>query len=110
MALQSNFKNSNLEFSATAKKVVIRQLLIAATKKCSGDHIPGMPLGNSGGVATSIDSGNSGELTIPFRSSCHVKSISYLNIVLVILNFFVCLYAIYQDFSGADDIFGGTQW
>lgn len=34
--------------------MVIRQLLTAAVNKCSGDHIPGIPLLNCGGVATSI--------------------------------------------------------
>jgi hypothetical protein len=58
-----------------AKKVVIRQLLMDAVNKCSGDQIPGMPLGNSGGVATSMHPFapgegmvNSGEHIIPLRS------------------------------------------
>jgi hypothetical protein len=70
--LQLKSENSNLEFSAIAKKVVIRQLLTAAVNKCSGDQMPGMPLGNSGGVATSIQlfafRFNSGEHIIPLRS------------------------------------------
>ena len=53
-ALLSNFSKLNFEFSAIARNVVMRQLLTAATSKCSGDHIPSIPLGNSGGVATSI--------------------------------------------------------
>jgi hypothetical protein len=44
--LQSNDLNSSLEFSAMARKVVIKQLLTAAVNKCSGDQIPGMPFGN----------------------------------------------------------------
>lgn len=52
--LQLKLRNTNFEFSAIAKKVVIRQLLTAAVNKCSGDHIPGIPFGNSGGVATSM--------------------------------------------------------
>ncbi|WP_249356585.1 hypothetical protein [Maribacter sp. ACAM166] len=54
-----------------AKKVVIKQLLTAATNKCSGDQIPYIPLGNSGGVATSIQTPfflfNSGEHIMPLR-------------------------------------------
>ncbi len=73
--LQLKAENSNFECSAMAKKVVIRQLLTEAVNKCSGDHILGNPLGNYGGVATSIQLAEtvlpsfiSGELTIPFRS------------------------------------------
>jgi hypothetical protein len=54
------------------KKVVIKQLLTAAVNKCSGDHIPGIPFGNSGGVATSMQLPaslfSSGEHTTPLRS------------------------------------------
>src|SRR5690554_570344 len=76
--LQLKPENSNFEFSAIAKNVVIKQLLTAAVKRCSGDQILGIPLGNSGGVAISIqfeDSlvppANSGEHITPFRSSRH---------------------------------------
>ena len=54
LELHLKFENSSFEFSAMAKKVVIKQLLTAAVNRCSGDHIPGIPLENSGGVATSI--------------------------------------------------------
>src|SRR5690606_19016789 len=70
-----NETKSSLEFSAIARNVVIKQLLTAAVYKCSGDHVPGMPLGNSGGVATSrqpltnFGSFNSGEQITPFRSA-----------------------------------------
>lgn len=67
--------NSHFEFSAMAKKVVIKQLLTAAVNKCSGDQIFGNPPGNSGGVATSMQLvslvsffRNSGEQIMPFRS------------------------------------------
>ena len=70
--LQLKFENSNLKFSAMARKVVIRQLLTAAVNRCSGDHIPGIPFGNSGGVATSMQllesTFNSGEHINPLRS------------------------------------------
>src|SRR5690606_8571139 len=78
--LQPKPVNSNFEFSAIAKKVVIKQLLTEAVKRCSGDQILGIPFGNSGGVATSMQfaecelpSANSGEHIIPFRSSRQVK-------------------------------------
>src|SRR5690606_30256257 len=41
-----NAMKSSFEFSATARKVVIKQLLTAAVYKCSGDQIPGIPLAN----------------------------------------------------------------
>src|SRR5690242_13967840 len=73
--LHSNDIKSSFEFSATARKVVIRQLLMAAVNKCSGDQIPGIPLWNSGGVAISMHplspvtaSFSSGEHMVPFRS------------------------------------------
>src|SRR5690606_28818674 len=79
--LQLKPENSSFEFSAMAKKVVIKQLLTEAVKRCSGDQILGIPFGNSGGVATSIQlsgcalpSANSGEHIIPFRSSRQVIS------------------------------------
>lgn len=37
--------NSNLEFSAMAKKEVIKQLLTEATNRSSGNQIPAKPLG-----------------------------------------------------------------
>src|SRR5688572_17167309 len=52
--LQLNSMKSSFEFSAMDKNVVIKQLLTAAVNKCSGDQIPAMPLGNSGGVAISM--------------------------------------------------------
>lgn len=70
--LQLKLVNSSFEFSAMDRNVVIRQLLTAAVNKCSGDHIPGIPFGNSGGVATSmqllVSIFNSGEHITPFRS------------------------------------------
>lgn len=70
--LQLKLVNSNFEFSAIDRNVVIRQLLTAAVNKCSGDHIPGIPFGNSGGVATSMQLSesrfNSGEHMTPLRS------------------------------------------
>lgn len=69
----------NFEFSAIARKVVMKQLTTAAVNKCSGDQIPGMPFGNSGGVATSIQefsglaNANSGEHILPFRSWLQVR-------------------------------------
>jgi hypothetical protein len=70
--LQLKLVNANFEFSAIDKNVVIKQLLTAAVNKCSGDHMPGMPFGNSGGVATSIQLpaslANSGEHITPLRS------------------------------------------
>lgn len=70
--LQLKFVNASFEFSAIAKNVVIKQLLTAAVNKCSGDHIPVIPFGNSGGVATSIQLPasliNSGEHITPLRS------------------------------------------
>lgn len=72
---QLNAEYSNFEFSAMARKVVIKQLLTEAVNRCSGDHILGIPLGNSGGVATSIQlaatvlpSFNSGEHSNPLLS------------------------------------------
>src|SRR5690606_11169405 len=59
--LHSNLSNSTLEFSAIARKVAIKQLLIAAAYKCSGDQILGTPLGNSGGVAQAMRSSSTGE-------------------------------------------------
>src|SRR5690606_8303233 len=74
--------NSSFEFSATARKVLIKQLATDAVNKCSGDHIPATPFGNCGGVATwmhppspaarPVD--NSGEHMIPFLSSFQVTS------------------------------------
>jgi hypothetical protein len=46
--------NLNLEYSAIPKNEVIKQLLNAATNKCSGGQIPAIAIGNSGGVAASI--------------------------------------------------------
>jgi hypothetical protein len=70
--LQLKLENVNFEFSAIERNVVIRQLLTAAVNKCSGDHIPGIPFGNSGGVATSIQLPasllSSGEHMMPLRS------------------------------------------
>jgi hypothetical protein len=70
-AAQLKLVKSSVEFSAMAKKVVIKQALTAATNKCSGDQIPAIPLGNSGGVATSMHIPfmlfNSGEHTMPLR-------------------------------------------
>jgi len=40
-------------------------------KKCSGDQIPATPLGNSGGVATSMVEFSSGELKVPILSLSH---------------------------------------
>mgnify|MGYP000211889743 CR=1 FL=1 len=67
------------EYSEIAKKVVIKQLLTAAVNKCSGDQIFGIPLENSGGVATSIQFislvsvlCSSGEHITPLRSFCQV--------------------------------------
>ena len=51
-ALLSKWIKFSLEFSATVRKVVIRQLLTAATNRCSGDQMPAIPFVNSGGVAT----------------------------------------------------------
>jgi len=65
-ALHESSEKSNLEFSAIARKVVIKQLSTAATNKCSGDQIPSIPFGNSGGVATSIVEFKTGDLTNPF--------------------------------------------
>ena len=48
--LQEKAVNSNLEFSAMDKKVVIRQLATADVNKCSGYQIPSTPFGNCGGV------------------------------------------------------------
>ena len=71
-ALQLKCVKFNFELSAIDKNVVIKQLLTAAVNKCSGDQIPGMPLGNSGGVATSMQLPNSsfssGEQSNPLRS------------------------------------------
>src|SRR5690606_6429405 len=61
LALALKLSNSSFEFSAIARKVVIRQLLTAATSRCSGDQMPAIPFGNSGGVATSIVDFNAGE-------------------------------------------------
>ena len=79
--LQLNSANSSLEFSAIARNVVIKQLLTAAVNRCSGDQIPEIPLGNSGGVAISMhplpgEGGRaiSGEHIIPFRSWLHRMS------------------------------------
>jgi hypothetical protein len=76
--LQLNPVKINFEFSAIDKNVVIKQLLTAAVNKCSGDQIPGIPLGNSGGVATSMQLPaslfNSGEHIIPFRSVSQLTS------------------------------------
>src|ERR1035437_4398839 len=55
--------NSNFEFSAIDKKVVIKQLLTAAVYKCSGDQIPSIPFGNCGGVATSKAVVSSGDVS-----------------------------------------------
>lgn len=55
-ALQLKRSNESLEFSAMARKVVIRQLLTAAVNKGSGDQILSIPLGKGGGVATSMES------------------------------------------------------
>lgn len=77
---QRNALNSNFEFSAIARKVVIRQLLTAAVNKCSGDQMPGIPLANCGGVATSkqpcefSEALISGEHIVPFRSWFQVTS------------------------------------
>ena len=75
---QLKLEKSNFEFSAIDKKVVIKQLLTAAVNKCSGDQIPGMPCGNSGGVATSIHGPlsrmSSGEQIVPFRAVFHATS------------------------------------
>jgi hypothetical protein len=54
MALHSNLVKFNLEFSATARNLVMKQLFTVATKRCSGDHNSFMPFGGSGGVTTSI--------------------------------------------------------
>src|SRR5690606_34739420 len=75
--LDSKFLKFNLKFSAIARKVVIRQLLIAATNKCSGDQMPGIPFGNSGGVATSIEVFKTSECIVPFRSEFQVNETSY---------------------------------
>ena len=72
LLLQLKPVKASLLFSAIAKKVVIRQLLTAAVNKCSGDHTPGIPFGNSGGVATSTQGPAlaviSGEHMLPLRS------------------------------------------
>jgi hypothetical protein len=73
MDLHSKLEYSNFEFSAIDIKVVIRQLFIDAANKCSGDQIPAIPLGNSGGVATSIVCGKTGELKSPFLVPVHFK-------------------------------------
>jgi hypothetical protein len=62
-----------------AKKVVIKQELTAAVKKCSGDQIPSTPLGNCGGVATSILEFNSGEEHLSYSSFIPLK----VNIILM---------------------------
>ena len=67
-ALESKCINSSFELSAIDKKVVIKQLFIAATNKCSGDQMPSIPFGNCGGVATSISLCKSGEFRVPLRS------------------------------------------
>src|SRR5690625_1332009 len=70
------FCDSNFEFSAIDKKVVIKQLLIAAAYRCSGDQIFGTPFGNSGGVATSMVSDKLDALNSPILPSFHFKSTS----------------------------------
>jgi len=76
--LQVNVEKSSLEFSAIARKVVIRQLLTEAVNRCSGDQIPAIPFGNSGGVATSMQAAayltNSGLQIIPLRSLLQLMS------------------------------------
>src|SRR5690606_22110 len=71
VADESKDINSSFEFSAIARNVVIRQLLAAAIYKCSGDHIFGTPLGNSGGVATVILFVRSGAVNVPILPSSH---------------------------------------
>ena len=66
--LHSKPVNSNREFSAIAKNVVIRQLATAEVKRCSGDQIFSIPFGNCGGVATSNLCESSGEDISPCRS------------------------------------------
>ena len=74
--LQVKPVNSNLEFSAMDKKVVIKQLATADVNKCSGDQIPSTPFGNCGGVAISTLVDNSGEDILPCLS--FVQEISTL--------------------------------
>src|SRR5579863_2346053 len=88
MALLSKPTKSNPEFSATARKVVMRQLSTAATRRCSGDQMPGMPLGNSGGVATSMASFNTGELIRPLRPLPQWSLTSYVD-MLSIFGYFI---------------------
>jgi hypothetical protein len=66
-------RKSNFEYSEIAKKVVIKQLNTEAVNKCSGDQMLGIPLSNSGVVATSIVVGNSGDEISPFLSLSHFK-------------------------------------
>ena len=51
----------------------VEQLKIEAVYRYSGDQILGIPLSNSGGVATSIVVGNSFEDKVPFLSAFHFK-------------------------------------
>src|SRR5690606_4915930 len=43
LAVEVILLKASFEFSAMARKVVIRQLLMAATNKCSGDQTPSIP-------------------------------------------------------------------
>src|SRR5690606_14888405 len=84
----SSPRNSRFEFSAIARKVVIKQLLTAAVKRCSGDQMPGIPFGNSGGVATSIFWLRTGEEISPFLSFKYFKSTWYIcESIIVYLNY-----------------------
>src|SRR5690606_32783916 len=74
LVLHSKLSNSTLEFSAIARNVVIKQLLIAPAYKCSGDHIFGTPFANSGGVAHSMVLSNTGDDNSPIRPFSHFKS------------------------------------
>ncbi|MNE80380.1 hypothetical protein D3C80_1769430 [compost metagenome] len=76
--LLSKLTNSSLEFSAMVKKVLKTQPFMAAINKCSGDQIPSMPFGKSGGVATSILCGKTGELKTPFCLPVHLRFTSYV--------------------------------
>jgi hypothetical protein len=51
----------------------MKQLNTEAVNKCSGDQIPGTPLSNSGGVATSIFNGNVSEDIVPILPSFQFK-------------------------------------
>jgi hypothetical protein len=64
---------STFEYVEIAKKVVIKQLTTDAVNKCYGDQIFGIPPSNSGGVATSMLIGNSGEVSIPFLPLFHLE-------------------------------------